>query len=228
MTWSFALILPFMATDFLRDDDSQIPARMGGIAVLALCWLAISLNRPGLSTGRIGAGVIGILAVVAVLSAVLAELTGMGMLAGVQTAALLTAAILLLAVWQAALGLSIEDTQGAVLREMARSTDPAGLIQSGSGAPDALVLEEPDLEDCDIEALQTLFSDDPVRTRTKAGDEQLDWLFTRFEATHLVCLSTRPLRLVALANPALAGAEGDASALRALQRMAALLERPTA
>src|SRR6185295_8885373 len=47
MALSLLLILPFMVTDY-RPGLFEVPVRLGGIAILFLCWLTIGLGRASL------------------------------------------------------------------------------------------------------------------------------------------------------------------------------------
>ncbi|WP_238365768.1 hypothetical protein [Mesobacterium pallidum] len=231
MALSLLLILPLLATDFLRDDLGDIPVRMGGIGVLGLAWLSVNMNRAGLTARAILKGVAAALAVTGAAVLIVTAIAGLDLRGAVQVGAVMLSAVLLLAIWQAAMAFVIEDRQARILSAIAHARDPARLVQAGSGAPDALVLGEAELADVDSVALARHFaaapvywSGDPV---TGPLSEQLGWLCTRFEATHLVCLSRDPLRIVALSNPGLTRTEAAHDTLLALQRMAALMqERP--
>ena len=79
-----------------------------------------------------------------------------------------------------------------------------------------------DLADFDLATLKDLFEQAPVRSvAVDQMDEQLDWLFRKYEATHVAAISTAPLLLIAFNNPALMTTEDAGYSLAALQRVAA-------
>ncbi|MEX0337534.1 MAG: hypothetical protein AB3N11_00700, partial [Arenibacterium sp.] len=63
----------------------------------------------------------------------------------------------------------------------------------------------------------------PVQHLGAAEDEQVNWLFARFDATHAVLLSRAPLRVVMMNNPDIASLDSTGAGLHAVQRMAHVL-----
>lgn len=234
MVLSFGLILPLLATDFFGPELDFVPVRLGGVAVLGLCLLTISINRTSLSRRRIISSMLGLIAGVILLTYVVAVLGDVTAGTGVRIGAVLLAGIMLLGTWQAARALEVEDRYALMLHEIAR-TKGSGLqaavatIQRGAGVPDALVLQGNDLADFDAVTLAALFAERPVRAQIGAQDnEQLAWLFSRFEASHAIAISDDPLILVVFNHPALTTSRSDTDGLTALQRIAAQTAKKTA
>jgi hypothetical protein len=226
---SFLVILPFMLSDFMRTPTVDLPVRLGGLAVLALCWLSIGFRRSGLRKTNILWGFAGVTVVSVVLTALFATVTPVPMRAAAQLIAVLVAAIMLLAIWQVSISLHIEDGHLVAMREMAQTTDSgpqAGLtlLRRAAGAPEAVLLSESDLVDFDIAALRADFASVVLRHDTDdSNSEAVNWLFSRFGATHAVALTQTPLSLAMLNNPAIAGSDSSGSGFAAVARMAILI-----
>jgi len=225
---SFLLILPFLATDFTRGTGLDVPVRLGGVAVLGLCWLSIGMNRTGLRSRDIlrSFGIVLITAVL--LSFILSGIVSMDLVAQVQVMAVILSTLILLAIWQAAIALKIEDRQLIALREIADARGHGQdasltLLRRAAGAPDATLVTETDLAEMNLDDLRKEFTRSPVHQLGTTDDEQLNWLFSRFDATHVVLLSSSPLRLVMLNSPEIAALDSTGAALRAVQRMAGVL-----
>lgn len=229
MALSFLLILPFMLSDFMRTPMIDLPVRLGGLAVLALCWLSIGFRRSGLRKLEILRGFGGVVVISVGLTLLLTVVAPLSLRNGVQVVSVLVAAIMLLAIWQASIALHIEDGSIVAMRKMAQVTGSgpqAGLelLRSGAGAPEAVLLVESDLGDFDIPALRTEFASPNHRQLTDEGNSEImNWLFSRFGATHAVALTQIPLTLVMLNNPAIAGADTSQSSFGAIARMAILI-----
>ncbi|WP_298860665.1 hypothetical protein [uncultured Sulfitobacter sp.] len=229
MALSFLLILPFMLSDFMRTPAVDLPVRLGGLAVLALCWLSIGFRRSGLKQSEILRGFGSVVVVSVGLTLLLMVVAPLSMRNGMQVVSVLVAAIMLLAIWQASIALHIEDGSIVAMREMARVTGSgpqAGLelLRRGAGAPEAVLLLESDLGDFDIPALRGEFASLNHRQQIDAGNSELmNWLFSRYGATHAVALTQDPLILVMLNNPAIAGADTSQSGFGAIARMATLI-----
>ncbi|WP_282152760.1 hypothetical protein [Ruegeria atlantica] len=225
---SFLLILPFLATDFMRGTALDLPVRLGGVAVLGLCWLSIGMNRSGLrpwDTLR-GFGIVIVMAVL--LPLIFSGIVPVDMRSGVQVMAIILSTLMLLAIWQAAIALRIEDRQLIALREIAdvKGQGPQAsltLLRRAAGSPDVILVEEADLMDMNLDDLRVSLSATPVQQLGATDDEQVNWLFARFDATHAVFLSGTPMRVVMLNSPEIATLDSTGAALRAVQRMARVL-----
>ncbi|MEL6522022.1 MAG: hypothetical protein AAFQ66_13725 [Pseudomonadota bacterium] len=225
MTLAFALILPFLATDYLRDGPIDLPVRMGGLAVLAVCWIAIGANRSGLSTFDMVRNFLVLVATCAILAWVISNFAVFDPRAAVQAFAVLVATVMLLAVWQAALALSMEDPKLIALRHIADASgdgEDAALafVKRAAGAPDSVLVDEGDLNEVNIAAMRNLFEKQPAIAEGPEMDEQISWLLSRYGASHALALSTNPLRLALLDGPAIVRADHTNTGLRAIQRVA--------
>ncbi|WP_143030569.1 hypothetical protein [Ruegeria halocynthiae] len=225
---SFLLILPFLATDFMRGTPLDLPVRLGGVAVLGLCWLSISMNRSGLRPWDtlLGFGIVFV--VTALLSLIVSGIVPMGIRSSVQVMAIILSSLMLLAIWQAAIALRIEDRQLIALREIADAGGQGpqaslALLRRAAGSADAILVDEADLKDMNLQELRTSFTAIPVQQLGATDDEQVNWLFSRFDATHAVFLSDIPLRVVMLNSPDIVVQDSTGAALRAVQRMARVL-----
>lgn len=225
---SLLLILPLLATDFMPGTKLDVPVRLGGVAILGLCWLSIGMNRSGLrrwDTLR-GFGIVFVMSVL--VSLTVSGIAPVDLRSGIQIMAILLSSFMLLAIWQAAIALRIEDRQLIALREIADvkghgSQASLELLRRAAGSPDAILVDEADLADMNLDELRTSFATTPVHQMGATEDEQVNWLFARFDATHAVFLSGTPLRVVMLNSPEIAALDSTGAALRAVQRMARVL-----
>ncbi len=221
---SFAVILPFLASDFMRTSALDIPVRLGGIAVLALCWLALNLGRVSLRKRDISIGFIAIIVSSIALTFVVSELNPMETRTSFQIAIVLVAATMVLAIRQAALAFFIEDRNEIVLQALSAPRgsgpiDALSFLRSATHVGDVVLADTDLLSDFDIDHLTQHFQQRPVQAATaNISEEQLKWLFARFDATHAMCLTTSPLRLALFKMPATSVLSIDA--LNALQRAA--------
>lgn len=228
MSLSFLLILPFLTTDFMRFSTLDVPVRLGGVAVLVLCWLSISLNRPGARGRDILRGFAIVFLVTGALTLILSGLVPMGLRAGVQAMAVILSALILLAIWQTANALRAEDRQLVALREIAEADGQGpeasmSLLRRAAGASNAVLVSEPELTEINLNALRTRFVETPVQQLGVTDDEQVNWLFSRFDATHAVLLSDEPFQVAMLNSPDITVLDHTGAGLRAVQRMAGIL-----
>jgi hypothetical protein len=225
---SFLLILPFLATDFMRGTTIDLPVRLGGVAVLGLCWLSIAMNRSGLRPWDTLRGFCIVFVMAALISLIVSGIVPLDMRSGLQVTAIILTSLMLLAIWQAAIALRIEDRQLIALREIADAKGQGprvslDLFRRAAGSPDAILVDEADLADMNLNELNASFATAPVQQLGATDDEQVNWLLSRFDATHAVLLSDTPLQLIMLNNPEIAASDSTGSALRAIQRMAQVL-----
>lgn len=225
---SFLLILPFLATDFMRGTPLDLPVRMGGIAVLGLCWLSIAMNRSGLRPWDTLRGFGIVFVVAALLSLIVSGIVPMDIRPGAQVMVIILSSLMLLAIWQAAIALRIEDRQMIALREIAVADGHGpqaslALLRRAAGSPDAILVDEAELVDMNLNELRASFTATPVQQVGATDDEQVNWLFSRFDATHAVFLSGSPVQVIMLNSPEIAASDSTGTALRAVQRMAQVL-----
>lgn len=226
---AFVFILPFVITDFLRTPNLDIPVRLGGIAVLALCWLLINFQRSGLRAMDVVRGFIAVFGIGVILTGLMALSVPLDWRSGMQFTAVLLAALMLLATWQASVALHLEDGPLVALRAMADSAGSgpeAGLtlLRSATGSPDAVLVQEPELVDFDAELLNQAFEHSNIcHIGGGTGSEDISWLLAAYSATHAVRLTDKPLSLVLLNNPALAVSDEYSTGLAAVVRMARMI-----
>lgn len=228
---SLLLILPFLVSDFMRTPTYDIPVRLGGVAVLALCWLSISFQRPGLGKLDILGGFTAVILVSAALTSLLALAIDLDARGAAQICAVLVAALLLLATWQASVALYIEDGQLVALRAMSSASDTGpeagfAFLRQAAGAPDAVIVEEEKLGDLDAAALRAAFEHAPVH-KIDETTEDVAWLLASYNATHAVMLTETPVRIAVMNTPELSTADAEGASLKAVARMAAMMSRKT-
>lgn len=234
---SLLLILPLLVTDF-RSTYVDLPVRLGGVAVLFLCWLLISLGQRAVSHRDT------IISFVILLSAALLAALAIGLensfdaTALVRTASVIISAALLGVIWKDSVGLRTEQHRQSLIRHLAedRIDDTVGFLKELQNHPlveGALLLDETELADLDLAGLKQLFSARPLLRATETSDlsetnaEQLTWLLEKYEATHVMLVSRRPFRLIALNMPSVSATPGAETELKVVQRMALLISERT-
>jgi hypothetical protein len=229
---SLILLIPLAAADFLGD-KIDLPIQVSGLAVLFLCWLAVSLGRQ--EAQHLGAlsGLAIILAAAATASGLLLFLWSADHDAAIMAAAIVTAAMLTAAVASDARALRTEERSLSLLRTLAEpGTDALTFLRSLQSHPlvdGAVFIEGPALTDLNPAVLTVIFTADPVLRRADSPPvhaeeaDHLAHLFARYDATHLFLVRTTPLLLVALSMPAVMASPRAELELRAVQRMAQLM-----
>lgn len=227
---SLALILPFLVTEF-HLPMWQFPVRLGGVAILAVCWLAVTLGRSTLDhRATIRAFAVIVLAALA-FGIAGARIAGLDLAGHIRIVALVLSALLVAATMTEAMNLQPDSRRDGLLRQIAgsRNGDLAAFLEGlrrSFATEGAIALGPDELEGFDIKALQAVFAEDPLRSHRgpKADpDGQLQALFLRYQVSHLMLVSRAPLRLIALNLPAMASHPGSETELRAIQRVALLL-----
>lgn len=236
---SLLLLMPFLITDF-RLGNTDLPVRLGGIGILALCWLTISLERAHLNNQDMLRAFAMMFATAIVTSLLIGAIGNFDMIAKFQTGAIALASLLLVVIYNDAVALRFSKRRAGLLRHMSEgdiSSSQAFLtgLQRHELVEGALILEEEELVDFDITLLRQGFEQNPVAKFSKPShekpslkNEQIDYLFTRYEASHIILASSTPLVLVALNMPGLAASPGAEIELKAVQRMAFLISEVNA
>ena len=235
---SLLLILPLFVTDF-RSPYIDMPVRLGGVAVLFLCWLLISLGQRTVSHRDTLASFVILLSVALVGALAIGIENGLGTAALVRTATVVVCASLLGVIWKDSITLRAEQRRQSLIRHLAedRIDDPLGFLRELQNHPlveGALQLGEPELVDFDLPALKTLFLERPLLRAAQIQDlpetdsEQLAWLLEKYEATHVMLASIHPFRLVALNMPSISATPGAETELKVVQRMAFLISQRSA
>lgn len=228
---SIGLLVPLIAADYMMEIIG-LPVQISGLAVLFLCWLAMSLGR----TEGHGAAL-----------RAFAVMAGAGLLAGVALAVMVsltwseTLVLLALVLAVVLAGAVVNDGQGLLAAEGRLTlTDYLARGDVGDGAAilrglvahrvvsGAVRVSSNELADGPgAAAVAALFetgglvmaADLPAEAgaRDVAG-----WLMDRYGATHVIAVRREPLELIALNLPAMASTGRTESELAALGRMARL------
>jgi len=231
--FALPILVVFLASDY-GVFEQFVPIRASGIAILFFCWMAIGPTSA--TTGRQEAGlaflVTAILAVILGAAATSMSQMDWGFLIQVAAMALCTGILAL--VLNEAVRAFAESRRDDVLKALvaADTTDIRHFITSvaeGSPLQGSRVLDDDELADFDATALRAAFADKPVigrRDLPRFADDtrqQLDSLFTTYDATHLLALSTDPLILGATTLPSVGRNSAVETELALVQRMAMLV-----
>lgn len=230
---SLVLFLPLIVLDF-GTIHLGIPIQPSAIGVLTLCWLAITLGNDALGQRSTVMSFV-IVFVIALIAGSLIGLTA----GGSRTALVLGFAITAAAILLVMIAIDARRQRRAqqsltILRHLAEGSlkDPLTFLRGLQGFPSvegALIIEPDALVDLDKLVLERVFKASPVLRR---GDplpldpeerEHVEHIFQRFEASHVLIIEKSPMRLVALAMPALASSPQAELELIVLQRMAGLI-----
>lgn len=231
---SLIALIPLVAADYLML-WLGLPVQLSPLAVLFLCWLAISLGRTeaGHRGSLVGFG--SLIVASACAAAVLTYGAGLDRAGAILTLAVILSTLTLSSILTDARTLTAEARSLSLLRHMAEfsGTDPVEFLRGLASHPlveGASVIDAADLADLDLALLDRLFAAQPVLRRAtgqqggEAGDH-IAHLCDRFAATHLLLARISPLQLVALAMPALSASPRAELELRAVQRMAGLMSQ---
>ena len=228
---SLVIILPVLVTDYRGIVD--LPVRLGGVAMLFLAWLAVTLGRPRGAHGDAVASFAVLIAAALVASATLAAMFGLGVAGFVQAAAIVLSATMLGVLWT-----DIRTSRRNRRRlhrdlvEVLAAADTRDVerflfdLRDHPSVADARVLRADDLSELDLDALAHAFDVLPVRRADGgAGNEQVDWLLSRHEATHAFRVRRHPIMLVVLRLAGVATSEEQEAELRLVQRFAEVVAR---
>ncbi|NCO85995.1 MAG: hypothetical protein GW886_05120 [Rhodobacterales bacterium] len=229
---SLILLIPLAAADFLTSDIG-LPVQVSALAVLFLCWLALSLGRDEARHRGALASFVAVVLAGGLVAAALAFIVPLDMDGTIITAALILAAMLVAVILNDARALRGEEQTLSLLHLLADGRDDLpGFLRGLQGQPlveGAVLVGADDLADLDTAVLDALFDARPVLRRTDAGrasgdeSDHIAHLFDRFAATHVIRASRAPLTLLALSMPAIAASPRAELELRAVQHMASLL-----
>ena len=228
---SLGLILPVLVTDYRGIVD--LPVRLGGVAILGLAWLAVTLGRPR-EAHRDAVRAFLVLVLASILAAgTLALMFGLGASGFLQAAAIVLSAAILAALFAGAFtgnGASGSDLIDALARADTRDVERFLLdLRAHPAVADAKLLFQADLAELDGAALDRAFDALPVRRRGQGaggrGNEQVDWLLERHEATHAFRVRRRPPMVVVLRLAGVATSQAQEAELRLVQRFAETVAR---
>ena len=231
---SLVALIPLVAADYLMV-ALGVPVQLSPLAVLALCWLAVSLGRAEAGHGGIltSFATIGLAAVCA--AGLVTVITGLDRNGAVLMLTSILATLTLTSILNDARTLKSDEQSLSLLRHMAEfeGTDPVAFLRGLAAHPlveGASVIGPAELADLDQAVLGRVFATHPVlrcAPKAVAGEagDYIAHLRDRFAATHLLLVTQAPLQLVALSMPALSASPRAELELRAVQRMALLLSR---
>lgn len=230
---SLLLILPLLVTDF-RSAYIDQPVRLGGVAILFLCWLLISLGQRAVMHRDTVVSFAILLSVALLAALVIGFENELEPAALVRAASVILSAALLGVIWKDSLSLRTEQRRQSLIRHLAedRIDDTLGFLNELQNHPlvdGALLLGEDELSDLDLPVIKALFAARPLMRAAETGSlsqsdaEQLAWLLEKYEATHVMLVSNRPFRLIALNMPSVTATPGTETELKVVQRMAMLI-----
>ncbi|MEI3855749.1 MULTISPECIES: hypothetical protein [unclassified Ensifer] len=230
---SLLLILPLLVTDF-RSAYIDQPVRLGGVAILFLCWLLISLGQRAVMHRDTVVSFAILLSVALLAALVIGFENELEPAALVRAASVILSAALLGVIWKDSLSLRTEQRRQSLIRHLAedRIDDTLGFLKELQNHPlvdGALLLGENELSDLDLPVIKALFAGRPLMRAAETGSlsqvdaEQLAWLLEKYEATHVMLVSNRPFRLIALNMPSVTATPGAETELKVVQRMAMLI-----
>ncbi len=226
------ILLACVATDYGIFGE-WVPLRGSSIAILFLCWMVIGTGQATASR-RDALIVLAVATAAAILVGVAAGATSDSWVPGVQSGAMALAAAILGLVVNEAVRAFASTRRDDVLRALA-SADTADLPRFIAGLTDhtplsgTTIVEGPNLADFDQDALAAAFARHPVmdardvETFADETRQQLDSLFTTYDATHVLLLTHTPLRLAAATLAAVGSTSALKTELAVVQRMAALV-----
>ncbi|MFL4471801.1 hypothetical protein ACERZ8_18670 [Tateyamaria armeniaca] len=230
---SFVLIVPLALTDF-RTEFLDLPVRLSGIAILALCWLGLTLRRNEASQSEILSATLASAIGVIFASACIMELAALDGRTTLQVMAVMVSISMLAVIFNQVRIIRREDKIGRLLDVLAdmQLNDPEAFLaalQNRALTYGALILEADSLKDFDAD-----FRDCLVRRRIVSSKdldpiedpqlaEQFAWFFRKFAASHAMLVADHPFRIMAINVPALAQSTQLEQELRIAQRIAILL-----
>ncbi|WP_299402680.1 hypothetical protein [uncultured Roseobacter sp.] len=230
---SLVLIVPLAMTDF-RTEFLDLPVRLSGIAILAVCWLGLTLRRSDATQSEVISATAALVVGLVVASLCIMELAGLDARTTVQVMAIVMSVGLLALIFNQARLIRRADKVGRVLDVLADTRlDEHGAflqaLQTRALTSGALILDADGLNDFDAAfhdylLHQTIVSSDNLdQLGNPQLAEQFDWFFRKFEASHAMLVSKVPLRIMALNVPTLAQSRQLEQELRIAQRLATLL-----
>lgn len=231
---SIPLIIPLIITDF-RIPDFEFPVRLSGIAILFMCWLTISLERSHLKNSDMLKAFLILLSGSVFAGIAIAYLVDTSVTGYFQISVITLSITMVAVLYNDSIALRFDERRESLLKHMAEGNIKSSAtflrgLQNHTLVEGAVILKEDDLLDFDHKLLKSVFKNDPLQRKndmnkvnSSAEIENLKWLFERFNATHVILVSNKPLSLVALNMPSLSASPGAETELRAVQRMAILI-----
>lgn len=238
LSLSLLLVIPFALADFISAVEF-VPIRLSGVAILFMCWLTISFNRSNQSHWEI-AGSFALSTFAGVCAGLATSyIAGIDGTTTIQVIVVIVSAVLVAQIYNEQKTLRRDEDRQTILQHIAsaRFTSVETFLEELRRHPfmsEAVVLRKQDLGDFDAEFLAS-FDDQPIQTKAKRKStsasfgkgkhqEQIDWFFKKFDATHAMQVSREPILLIALNLPDLANAPGLDLELSVIRRVASLLK----
>jgi hypothetical protein len=233
-----AVALPLLATDYRIGPWADIPVRMGGLAILVLCWLGAALPRAHSGQREALVSLALFAATATMAAAAIASTSHMDAAGWVRTGVLALAIGMVAAIAIELRRARSEATRqglvdGLTDKELANPGSFVDALAGRAAAMGGTLWREGELGTLDQGALQAAFARDRLRTPTDQATstdatwagEHLAFLRQASGATHLALVGTKPTAVLALSPPdplSTATLERD---LRAALRIATLLEK---
>lgn len=235
---AFLVAPPLLATDYRFGPLADTPVRMGGLAILVLCWLGATLPRAPVGRREAIVSLALFTATAGVASWAIATTVGMGAADTLRTA-VLALAIGMVAAIAIELRRARMDAVRDTLVDAFTDADVADAdafldaIERRVGAMGGTLWREQDLAALDAQALTQAFTPDRLRSHDDAhtthdtpwAREHLDFLRTTGGVSHLALLRAQPLAIVGLTPPDPLSAPALERDLRGALRLAHLLDR---
>lgn len=230
---SLVLIVPLALTDF-RTSLFELPVRLSGIAILALCWLGLTLRRSDAEQSDVVSATVIFTAGLAFASGCVMVLADLDLRTTVQVMAVVVSVVLLVQIYADARKIRRDDKAGRVLGVLADATltDHRSFLEAlktRAMISGAVILEAEALRDFDeafrdhVRQQGVISSGEVAKPLDPPLADQLAWFFRKFEASHAILVSSAPFRIMVVNVPTLAQSQQLEQELRIAQRMSALL-----
>ncbi len=231
--WSLILFIPMAFGDFMLLYIG-LPIQFSALSVLILCWLAIGLGRTHLGhRATLMNLVVMVLASVGV-GAMIGFFGELGRDGTLLTIASIMTAMFLVAIFNDARTLRVEEQSWGLLRHMATAStdDPIAFLHDLQSHPlvqGAVIIKEENVRGLQDDTLRAIFEAAPVLRRMDPpslgalADDHIAHLFETYSATHIMLACVQPRVLIALSMPALSTSPNAEVELQVVQRMAALI-----
>ena len=222
-------LLALLPLDYVMDLIG-LPVQVSGLAVLVLCWLALSLGETAMGHRESLRNITVILVAGGLATAAGGLIAGLGLRGTVVLGAVILGAMLAAAVVIASIGLQTRARSLSLLPVLDRGSADGAALAAHPVIAGAVEVSADELPDIPPETLAALFEAHPVLRASEPPErtEQAEiarYLHDRFGASHVLCLSRDPLRLMALTLPSLAATAEAELELATFARMARLENR---
>lgn len=235
---SIPLIILLLITDF-RIAGFESPIRLSGLSILFMCWLTVSLERSHLKNTDMLRAFSVLIAGAVMAGIAIAYLLETNLNGYIQISVITLSATMVAVLYNDCISLRFDERRDSLLKHIAQGDFSSSQnflrgLQNHPLVEGAVILSQEELGDFDKNILRSIFSNDALQRKTdiiktdkSEKAEHLNWLFERYNATHIILVSNKPISLVALSMPSLAASPGAETELRAVQRMAILISEQT-